>query len=78
MAEPGTAGGKKPSRALAALFAVIGPLGLGQLYLGQTKRAVAWLAASAVALVAFASALTPLGSSLGGPSTTDPTSCVFF
>ncbi len=34
---------KKPSAAVAVLLGLTGPLGIGQFYPGQTRRAVLWL-----------------------------------
>ena len=61
----GKAEGKKPQRGFAILLALIGPWGIGHFYLGQPRRAVAWLVLSAVALVLFALLLQPLGAVLG-------------
>jgi signal peptidase I len=56
---------KKPQRGIAILLGVFGPWGIGHFYLGQTRRALAWLLLSAVALVLFALLLQPLGEVVG-------------
>jgi signal peptidase I len=56
---------KPPKRGLAILLGVLGPWGIGHYYLGQTRRALAWLALPALALVSFALLLQPLGEVFG-------------
>src|SRR6266511_2267814 len=56
---------KPPKRGLAILLGALGPWGIGHYYLGQTRRALAWLALPALALVLFALLLQPLGEVFG-------------
>jgi signal peptidase I len=55
---------KQPSRGLAQLLALIGPWGIGQFALGQTRRALLWFFVPLVVIAAGFLALP----SLGGPS----------
>ncbi|MGD0528279.1 MAG: S26 family signal peptidase, partial [Polyangiaceae bacterium] len=54
-----------PSRALAAILAFALPPGVGQAYLGLTRRAVAWFVVFVVLLVAVPVALPALGAAMG-------------
>lgn len=56
---------KKPRRALAVVLSLVGPLGVGQLYLGQRERAWWWLGAFAAGFVVLTFSLPPLGAVLG-------------
>jgi len=57
--------GVKPSRATAMVLALLGPWGIGQFYLGLTRRALAWLLVPIALLVVFAFALPSLGALVG-------------
>jgi signal peptidase I len=65
MGSEGEPEGKKPQRGIAILLGVFGPWGIGHYYLGQTRRAVAWLAVPTLALVLYALLLQPLGEVFG-------------
>jgi signal peptidase I len=65
MADAGSPDARKPSRGLAVVLALLGPMGIGQHYLGLTKRGVWWLVLSTLAFLALALALAPLGALLG-------------
>jgi signal peptidase I len=60
-----TAASKQPSRGIAIVLHLLGPLGLGQFYLGQKRRAAWWLLLVLGAFVALGFALPVLGASVG-------------
>lgn len=55
----------KPNRWIAVLLGVVGPWGLGQLYQGQTRRALVWMFAATTALVAGTFGMPMLGARFG-------------
>lgn len=59
---------KKPSLVVAVVLAIVGPMGIGQLYLGRPKRALAWLLVPSALGLGLLSVVAPLGrgSDFGG------------
>jgi signal peptidase I len=54
-----------PSRIMAALLGLLGPWGIGQYYLGQTRRAVLWLVVPSVTALVWAASLPWVGAVFG-------------
>ena len=56
---------KKPGRGIATVLGVLGPMGTGHLYLGQTRRALSWLLVPSAGVILFASMIGLLGGTVG-------------
>ncbi len=61
----GSAEVKKPSLGFAILLMLVGPIGIGQFYLGHKRRGAWWLLSGLAAFVAIEFALPVLGASIG-------------